>query len=157
MKESIATRVEALAASVAQNLGYELFDVEYVKEGPDFYLRLYITKEEGIAIEDCEAMSRAVDPLLDEADFIKDRYYLEVSSVGLDRPLKKEKDFLYFMGEKIEVKLFASFEGSDYWVGELIAYEDGQFSMETSKGVMTVGVKECRLIRPWIDFSSYKD
>lgn len=157
LKENIATRVEALAAPVAENLGYQLFDVEYVKEGPDFYLRLYITKEEGIAIEDCEAMSRAVDPLLDEADFIKDRYYLEVSSVGLDRPLKKEKDFLYFMGEKIEVKLFAAFEGSDYWVGKLLDYEDGQFSMETVKGVMTVGVKECRQIRPWIDFSEYKD
>lgn len=154
MKENIATRVEALATPVAENLGYQLFDVEYVKEGPDFFLRLYITKEEGISIEDCEAMSRAVDPLLDEADFIKDRYYLEVSSVGLDRPLKKEKDFLFFMGEKIEVKLFAAFEGSDYWVGRLIDYDDGQFSMETAKGVMTVGVKECRLIRPWIDFGA---
>ncbi len=157
MKENIASRVEALAAPVAEGLGYQLFDVEYVKEGPDFYLRLYITKEEGIAIDDCEAMSRAVDPLLDEADFIKEHYYLEVSSVGLDRPLKKEKDFLYFMGEKIEIKLFKAFEGSDYWVGTLTGYEDGQFSMETAKGEMTVGVKECRLIRPWIDFSEYKD
>ena len=101
MKEGIASKVEALAAPVAEELGYTLFDVEYVKEGPDYFLRLYITSGSGITIDDCEAMSRAVDPLLDEADFIKDRYYLEVSSVGLDRPLKKEKDFRYFSGQKI--------------------------------------------------------
>ena len=88
MKESIASRVEALAQPVAEGLGYQLFDVEYVKEGPDHFLRLYITKEDGIVIDDCEAMSRAIDPLLDEADLIKEHYYLEVSSVGLDRPLK---------------------------------------------------------------------
>lgn len=153
MKESIATRVETLAAPVAEGLGYSLFDVEYVKEGPDHFLRLYITKESGIAIEDCEAMSRAVDPLLDEADFIKDRYYLEVSSVGLDRPLKKEKDFAYFMGEMIEVKLFRPLDGSDYLVGRLTGYQDGRFAMEADGSEIELDVKDARLIRPWIDFS----
>ncbi len=153
MKENIATKVEALAKPVAENLGYELFDVEYVKEGPDYFLRLYITKEEGIAIEDCEAMSRAVDPLLDEADLIKDHYYLEVSSVGLDRPLKKEKDFLYFMGEMIEVKLHRPQEGSDYWVGRLIAYENGSFTIDAKGVEIAFAVKDARLIRPWVDFS----
>lgn len=153
MKENIATKVEALAAPVAKGLGYELFDVEYVKEGPDYFLRLYITKEDGIAIEDCEAMSRAVDPLLDEADFIKDRYYLEVSSVGLDRPLKKEKDFLYFMGEMIEVKLFQAVNGSDYWVGQLTSYEDGRFTIDAKGTELAFATKDTRLVRPWVDFS----
>ena len=156
MKENIASRVESLAQPVAEELGYTLFDVEYVKEGPDFYLRLFITNEEGITLEDCETMSRAVDPLLDDADFIKDRYYLEVSSVGLDRPLKKEKDFLYFMGEKIEVKLYKAFEGSDYWVGVLIGYEDGMFTIETPQGEMEINIKETRLIRPWVDLSKHE-
>lgn len=153
MKENIASKVEALAKPVAESLGYELFDVEYVKEGPDFFLRLYITKEEGIAIEDCEAMSRAIDPILDEADPIKDHYYLEVSSVGLDRPLKKEKDFLYFMGEPIEIKLFRPLEGSDYWVGRLTGYEDGRFTVDCKGKVLELAVKDARLIRPWVDFS----
>ena len=153
MKENIATKVEALAAPVAEGLGYELFDVEYVKEGPDYFLRLYITKEDGIAIEDCEAMSRAVDPLLDEADLIKDHYYLEVSSVGLDRPLKKEKDFLYFMGEMIEVKLFRAVNGSDYWVGQLTFYEEGRFCIDAKGTEMEFATKDARLIRPWVDFS----
>ncbi len=153
MKESIASRVEALAQPVAEGLGYELFDVEYVKEGPDFFLRLYITKEEGIAIDDCEAMSRAIDPLLDEADLIKDHYYLEVSSVGLDRPLKKEKDFLYFMGEMIEVKLFRPIEKTDYLVGRLIGYADGKFAIEWQGQELELSVKDTRLVRPWIDFS----
>ena len=153
MKEGIATKVEALAAPVAEGLGYTLFDVEYVKEGPDFFLRLFITKEEGIVIEDCETMSRAIDPLLDEADLIKDHYYLEVSSVGLDRPLKKEKDFRYFMGEPIEVKLFRPLEGSDYWVGRLTGYEDGHFSMDAKGKMLELSVKDARLIRPWVDFS----
>lgn len=153
MKENIATRVEALAAPVAEGLGYELFDVEFVKEGPDFYLRLFITSEEGITIDDCEAMSRAIDPLLDEADFIKEHYYLEVSSVGLDRPLKKEKDFQYFMGEMIEVKLFKPLEGSDYWVGSLEAYNNGKFTLKTQKDTLEIECKAARLIRPWVDFS----
>ena len=153
MKEGIASKVEALAAPVAEELGYTLFDVEYVKEGPDYFLRLYITSGSGITIDDCEAMSRAVDPLLDEADFIKDRYYLEVSSVGLDRPLKKEKDFRYFSGQKIEVKLFSPREGSDYWIGILSGYDNGIFSLETDHGRLEINVKETRLVRPWVDFN----
>ncbi len=153
MKENIATKVEHLAVPVAEGLGYELFDVEYVKEGPDFFLRLFITAENGIAIEDCEAMSRAIDPILDEADLIKDHYYLEVSSVGLDRPLKKEKDFRYFMGEPIEVKLFQPLNGIDYLVGTLAGYEDGKFTLETQKETLELDCKAARLIRPWVDFS----
>ena len=153
MKESIASRVEALASPVAQELGYELFDVEYVKEGPDWFLRLYITKESGISIDDCEIMSRAIDPLLDEADIIKGHYYLEVSSVGLDRPLKKEKDFRYFMGEMIEVKLFRPLEGKDFWVGRLTSYDDGFFTVSVEEGTLELNTKDARLIRPWVDFS----
>ncbi len=153
MRENTAAKVAALAAPVAESLGYSLFDVEYVKEGPDYFLRLYITAEAGITIEDCERMSRAIDPLLDEADLIREHYYLEVSSVGLDRPLKKEKDFLYFMGEKIEVKLFRPLEGSNNWVGRLTGYQDGRFTIDADGRRLELAVKDARLIRPWVDFS----
>lgn len=152
MKGSIAEKVEALAAPVAESLGYALFDVEYVKEGPDYFLRLYITAEEGIGIEDCEAMSRAIDPILDEADPIPTHYYLEVSSVGLDRPLKKEKDFLYFMGEEIEVKLFKPLAAGDYLTGRLASYENGVFTLETKEGPLEIAVKDTRLVRPLVVF-----
>ncbi len=153
MKESIAEKVEALAGPVAEGLGYALFDVEYVKEGPDYYLRLFITAENGITVEDCEAMSRAIDPLLDEKNWISEHYYLEVSSVGLDRPLKKEKDFRYFMGEKIEVKLFQSLEGSQDWVGTLSGFENGVFTIMTEQGSFQIATKDTRLVRPWVDFN----
>lgn len=153
MKETIADKVEALAAPVAAELGYTLFDVEYVKEGPDYFLRLYITAEDGIGIDDCEAMSRAVDPLLDKADLIPTHYYLEISSVGLDRPLKKEKDFLYFMGEEIEVKLFKPIAQGDYLTGVLSGYQDGVFTLETEQGSLQIAVKDTRLVRPLVVFN----
>lgn len=158
MKETIASRVEALAAPVAREMGYQLFDVEFVKEGPDYYLRLFITAEEGITVEDCEKMSRAVDPLLDEADLIRDHYCLEVSSVGLDRPLKKEKDFLYFMDQPVEGWLFRPDENGDYFTGVLCAYEQGTFTVRKKDGAeKRYAVKDARLIRPYIDFSEYDD
>ena len=91
--KNIESKVQELIEKEITDLGYELYDVEYLKEGRDFYLRIYINSKEGIGIEDCEKVNNVIDPILDEKDFIKDQYFLEVSSIGLERNLRKEKHF----------------------------------------------------------------
>ena len=98
--------MEALLSPVLEELAYELVDLEFVKEGQSWYLRLYLDKEGGITLDDCEKASRAIEVVMDEKDPIEQAYYLEVSSPGLDRPLKKEKDFIKYAGEVVDVKLY---------------------------------------------------
>ena len=154
MKKNTAEQVAKIVAPYAEQLGLELYDVEYVKEGADYFLRIYIDKSDGyVDINDCENLSRTIDPVLDEADPIKDSYYLEVSSVGLDRPLKLEKDFIRFMGEKIDVRLFKAKDGVKEYYGRLCDYKDGEFTVECDNGKqITATVKEASLIRPHLDF-----
>ncbi len=152
MKRNMEAIITDIAAPIAASQGVEVYDVEYVKEGAQRYLRVYIDSPDGIDIEQCEAMSRALDPALDESDPIKEAYILEVSSVGLDRPLKKEKDFHYFMGEKVEVKLYKAFEGQKEFVGKLIDFEDNTFTIEQGENTLTFTLKETALVRPYIEF-----
>ena len=152
MKKDIALTVTELAEPICQQLGVALYDVEYVKEGGQWYLRIFIDSPEGIDINQCEAVSRMLDPALDKADPIKDAYYLEVSSVGMDRQIKKEKDFHYFMGEMIEVKLYKPFEGQKEFVGRLIDFVDGSFTIEAGEDTITFTQKEAALVRPHIEF-----
>lgn len=152
MKKNIEVTVSEIAEPIVKEIGVELYDVEYVKEGGTWYLRIYIDAEGGVDIEQCEAVSRALDPALDAADPIKEAYYLEVSSVGLDRPLKKEKDFHYFMGEMIEVKLYKAYEGQKEFVGRLVDFAEGSFTIENDKGNITFTQKEAALVRPHIEF-----
>ncbi len=131
----------------------EIYDVEYIKEGADWFLRIYIDKPDGISSDDCEAMSRLIDPVLDEHDPISNSYYLEVSSVGLDRPLKIEKDFLRFMDQKIDVRLYKAQDGLKEFSGKLCNYDKGDFTVELENGnQITVNIKSASLIRPHIDF-----
>ena len=125
MKKSsgnIAETVRALAEPIAESLGYFLWDVEYVKEGARRILRLTIDteSEEGITIDDCEKMHRAIDPVLDQADPIEDAYYLEVSSPGLERELKYDRHFATAIGEKIELRFFAPVNGQKSVIGYLV-------------------------------------
>lgn len=154
MKKSTAQVVTEIVTPYAENLGLEIYDVEYVKEGADYFLRIYIDKKDGdVNIEDCENLSRAIDPVLDEKDPIKDSYYLEVSSVGLDRPIKTEKDFARFMNQKIDVRLFKAKDGVREYYGVLCGYEDGKFTVQTDSGEkIEATVKEASLIRPHLDF-----
>ena len=152
LKKDIALTVTELAEPICQQLGVALYDVEYVKEGGQWYLRIFIDSPEGIDINQCEAVSRMLDPALDKADPIKDAYYLEVSSVGMDRQIKKEKDFHYFMGEMIEVKLYKPFEGQKEFVGRLIDFVDGSFTIEAGEDTITFTQKEAALVRPHIEF-----
>ena len=154
MKKTIAETVTEIVLPYASELGLEIYDVEYVKEGADYFLRIYIDrKDRAVDINDCENLSRAIDPVLDEADPIKDSYYLEVSSVGLDRPIKTEKDFLRFMNSKIDVRLYKAINGIREYSGKLCHYESGNFTVITDSGEkIETTIKQASLIRPHIDF-----
>lgn len=121
-KEKIEQLTESYLLPIIEPLAIELVDVEYVKELGHFYLRAYIDKEGGITVLDCEAVSRALEEKLEESDPIKDAYILEVSSPGLDRPLKKDKDFERSIGKDVEFKLYKALNGQKEFVGTLVSY-----------------------------------
>ena len=102
----IEEKVEQLVKDPIEKLGYSLYDVEYVKEGPEYYLRIYIDKESGIDLNDCEKVSNEINEILDKADYIKEQYYLEVSSPGIERTLRKDWQLKKYLNEEVEIKLF---------------------------------------------------
>lgn len=127
----IAQRVYDLALPVAEKMGLDIWDVEYLKEAGEWYLRVYIDKVEGgIFISDCENFSREMDPILDEADPIDGSYVFEVSSAGAERQLKRPSDFERFMGSNVEVKLYKAVEGRKSYQGILSGYDDGKVSID---------------------------
>lgn len=121
----IVQQVYDLALPVAQEQGVEIWDVEYVKEAGQWFLRVYIDKDGGIGINDCEAFSRVLDPILDEADPIEGSYVFEVSSAGAERELKRPSDFEKFIGSDVEVKLYKAVDGRKAFTGKLAGYADG--------------------------------
>lgn len=129
-KKDYESRTEALLMPIIEEKGFELVDVEWVKEGANWYLRAYIDKENGITVDDCEVVSRRLSDLLDEEDYISENYILEVSSPGLDRPLKKEKDFARSIGKDVEVKLFRAINKEKEFVGVLTAYDEDTVTLE---------------------------
>ena len=122
-KEDYEKRVEAYLLPVMEENGFELVDVEYVKEAGAWYLRAYIDKPGGFTVDDCEMVSRRLGDWLDQEDFIDESYILEVSSPGLGRPLKKEKDFKRSMGEQVEVRLYRALDGQKDFTGILSGYD----------------------------------
>lgn len=131
----IEEKVENLLKEKIESLGYNLYDVEYVKEGPSYYLRIYIDKETGIDLNDCEKVSNEIDELLDKADYIKEQYYLEVSSPGLERQLKKDQHFSQNIGKKVEIKLFKKDNnGEKEYEGTLKSFDQEEITIETEKG-----------------------
>ena len=129
----ITDTVWKLAQPVAEKNGCELWDVEYVTEAGTRYLRVYIDKADGVGIDDCEAVSRELDVLLDETDPIPDSYVFEVSSAGAERALKRPGDFERFMGETVEVRFFKNIDGRKSVIGTLCAYEDGDVSVRVGE------------------------
>ena len=119
---------------IIEEKNFELVDVEFVKEGPNWYLRIYIDKEGGITIDDCEAVSRALEVELDKNDPIEQAYILEVSSPGIDRPLKKESDFAKYAGEIVDIKLYKAFEGSKEYQGALKGLENNIVTITDDNG-----------------------
>ena len=120
-----------LALPVVNEAGLELWDVEYVTEGGQRYLRLYLDSPEGVDLDDCERVSRAMDPILDEKDPVPDSYIFEVSSAGCERALKRPSDFERFIGSNVEVKLYSAADGAKQWVGQLVSYEDGDVTIQS--------------------------
>ncbi|PYG88409.1 ribosome maturation factor RimP [Ruminiclostridium sufflavum DSM 19573] len=126
MKINIQQVITELAAPIAENLNYELVDVEFVKEGANWYLRIYIDKPGGIGIDDCQIVSEKISDILDKKDPIEQSYYLEVSSPGLERPLKTERDFIKYKGELVELKVFQPVDGKKIFEGELVGLIDNK-------------------------------
>lgn len=144
--------VEALLKPIVEDLGFELCDVEFQKEQGNWVLTLYIDREGGVTIEDCETVSRAVDPVLDEADPIEQSYYLSVSSLGIDRPLKKDRDYERSLGKELEIKLYAPVDKKKEFRGVLTAYDNESFTVSTKDGERTFLRKSAALVRPHIEF-----
>ena len=152
-KESYEQKTEKLAKPVTDELGFELVDTEYVKEAGSWYLRLYIDKEGGITVNDCEAVSRRVSDLLDEKDFIDESYIFEVSSPGLTRPLKKDRDLERNLGKEIEIRTYKALNGKKEFRGILSAYDKDSVTIEPEEGSgLTFLRKETALIRLYVEF-----
>ncbi len=148
----IADEVAGMAKPLAQDLGLDVWDVEYVKEGGQMILRVYIDREDRpITHEDCEALSRRLDEDLDKRDLIAGVYCLEVSSPGAERPLRSERDFERFRGHQVLVKTFAPVEGKKSWQGELLGATDLEIRILGPKGEMTFSRDQVSLIRLTIE------
>ena len=146
-------KTESLIMPILDRMNFELVDVEYVKEGGTWYLRAYIDKEGGITVNECADVAREMNVLLDQEDFIPDSYVFEVSSPGLGRPLKKEKDYVRNMGKEIEIRTYRAINRSKEFYGLLKAYDDKTVTIETEDGEeMTFEKSGIALIRQAIHF-----
>ena len=144
--------VASFAKPIVEQHGCELWDVENVREGSEYFLRLYLDKEGGVDINDCEAISRAVDPILDEKDPIQGSYHFEVCSAGLERALKRSSDFERFMGSNITVKLYRPRNGLKEIPGVLRGYDNGKVTVEAGKETITFEKSEVALVRLRVEF-----
>ena len=146
----VSDTVAALALPVVEEAGCTLWDVEYVKEAGAWFLRVYIDKEGGVSIDDCEAVSRPLSDLLDEADPIEGSYTFEVSSAGADRALKKPEHFAKYLGAEVEVKLYRPREGRKELVGTLKDYRDGDVVLESGGAETVLTRQEIALVRLYV-------
>lgn len=146
-------KTEELILPILEKLNFELVDVEYVKEGSTWYLRAYIDKEGGITLNDCEAVARQMNELLDQEDFIPDSYTFEVSSPGLGRPLKKEKDYIRNMGKPVEIRTYRAIERCKEFSGILTAYDKESVTISEEDGSTTTFSRgDIALIREKVEF-----
>lgn len=151
-REDYEAKTEKLLQPLMERLKLELVDVEYVKEGSDYFLRAYIDKDGGVTIDDCEAVSRPLSDMLDEEDFIPDAYILEVSSPGLGRQLKKEKDFIRSIGKEVDVKLYKAVEKRKEFSGILIANDSDYILIEEDGKELKFLKKDISLVRLTVHF-----
>ena len=146
-------RVTALVQPEIEAEGCSLWDVEYVREAGTWYLRIFIDKEGGVTIDDCERISRRLDPLLDEADPIPDSYVFEVGSAGADRELKRPSDFARYMGSEVDVRLYQPVDGAKLYTGRLCGYEDGRVSVRNAKGERSFDKAQIAQVRLHVSIS----
>ena len=148
----ITEQVRQFAEPLVKENGCTLWDVEYIREGGEWFLRLYIDKEGGVDIDDCENVSRTVDPVLDEKDPIPESYRFEVCSAGLERVLKRPSDFAQFMGAAVLVKLYQPKNGLKEYAGRLTGYEDGDVTVDMNGTERTFAKAEVALVRLRVEF-----
>lgn len=150
----VEERIETLIKDTIENIGYDLYDVEYAKEGPNYYLRIFIDNKNGIDLNDCEKVSNAINEILDESDIIKEQYYLEVSSPGIERIIRKDKHLEQNKGKQIEVKLFKKDKnGNKSYIGELEDFDAETIKIKNEKEI-TIERKDIasmRTIYEWGD------
>lgn len=133
-KREVLKMVKQMCQSIADDLGYELVDIEYIKEFGSYFLRVYIDKVGGVSTDDCEKMSEKLSAFLDEKDPIKEAYYLEVSSPGLDRPLKTDKDLKRNLNKDVEIKLYKPIDNKKNYEGSLVDFNDNEINIDDSQG-----------------------
>ena len=145
---SIEERVESLIESTVNNLGYELYDVEYAKEGKDYFLRIFIDKEAGIDLNDCEKVNDGINDLLDQADYIKEQYFLEVSSPGIERVLRKDWQLKKYLGEEVEIRLFKKDEyGQKEYIAKLIEVTEEYLKIQNEEQELKIDRKNISLVK----------
>ncbi len=150
--KNIKGKVAEVATEICQDLGYELVDVEFKKGAKHNLISIFIYKEEGIGLDDCESVSRKIDEILDKDEDLKDPYYLEVSSPGLDRPIKTKDDYRRNLGKEVEVKLYAPIDGKKQFEGFLTSYDDESVLIKMEDGEMTFKQKDISMMRQVIKF-----
>ncbi len=144
---SIEEKVDNLLRNPIENLGYELYDIQYVKEGKDYFLRVFIDKETGIDLNDCEIVSNVINPILDENDFLKEMYFLEVSSPGIERILRKEKHFEKAKGKEVEMKLFKPLEKKKEYTGILENWDENNIYIQQEGKQICIERKNIALMK----------
>ncbi|MCQ2540577.1 MAG: ribosome maturation factor RimP [Acetatifactor sp.] len=151
-REDYESKTEAILLPIAEQFGVSIYDIEYVKEGSDYYLRAYIDKPEGVNIIDCENVSRALSDVLDKEDFIAESYILEVSSPGLGRTLKKDKHLAASIGQEVEIKLFKPVDKCKEFAGVLESFDAENLTISAEEGSITFKREQIALIRLAFDF-----
>ncbi len=152
VKKNITEKVTEIAAPIVESKGFDLVDVEYVKEGSNWYLRVYLDKDDGITIDDCQIISEELSDKLDKKDPISNSYFLEVSSPGLERPLKRDKDFERYKGESVEVRLFSSVDKKGTFEGELIGLEENNIVIKAEDDIYKFDRKNVSLVKRLFKF-----
>ena len=151
-REEYENKTREYILPILDEFGFELYDIEYVKEGSGFYLRAYIDKPGGITIDDCVDVSRRMNEILDREDYIKEAYTFEVSSPGLDRPLKKDRDFERSIGSQVELKTYKPYDGMKEFTGVLKAFDSDTVTITFEDGDFDFPRKDLSVIRLAIDF-----
>lgn len=150
--KNIKEKVAEVATEICQDLGYELVDVEFKKGAKHNLISIFIYKEDGIGLDDCESVSRKIDEILDKDEDLTDPYYLEVSSPGLDRPIKTKDDYRRNLGKEVEVKLYAPIDGKKQFEGFLTSYDDENVLIKMEDGDMNFKQKDISMMRQVIKF-----
>ena len=153
MAKAETTAIEAKCGKIAADMGFELVEIALEKEPTGKYLRFYIDRPEGISLDDCEAYHKAVRNIADAVDFD----FMEVSSPGIDRPLKKDRDFERNLGAEIEIKLFKAMDGAKVITGTLAGLEDGEIVVETAEGEKRIPRKAAAIVKPIVDMSGVEE